>query len=118
MTTIVNVKVGNIRPKYNNLKEWCEDPDNIYIGRRGIVFVDKMRYPLNDSIWCNPYKIDKDGTRDEVINKYEVYIRNRLINNPELKEELKKLKNKNLGCWCYPEKCHGNVLMKIINELN
>jgi hypothetical protein len=21
-----------------------------------------------------------------------------------------------LGCWCYPDACHGNVLLEIINE--
>jgi hypothetical protein len=25
---------------------------------------------------------------------------------------------KNLGCWCKPEKCHGDILIKIIEELN
>lgn len=27
------------------------------------------------------------------------------------------LKDKVLGCWCYPEKCDGDILKKIINEL-
>lgn len=31
--SVVNVKVGNIRPKYSNLREWMEDPTNVYIGR-------------------------------------------------------------------------------------
>ncbi len=113
---IKNVKVANIRPKYENLQSWCEDENNVYIGRRGVVFIDNKRYPQNDSIWCNPYKIGKDGDRDEVIAKYEIYIRNKLEKEPMMKEELKKLKNKNLGCWCSPDKCHGDVLLKILNE--
>jgi hypothetical protein len=33
------------------------------------------------------------------------------------KKVLKKLKNKVLGCWCYPEKCHGDILIKILEEI-
>lgn len=45
MTTVSNVKMQFIKQKnYNNLKEWCEDPNNIYIGRKGIVFINKERY--------------------------------------------------------------------------
>ncbi len=117
-TKVKNVKVVNIRPGFKDLKEWCEHPDNVYIGRRGIVFVDKKRYPTEDSIWCNPYKIGKDGDRDEVIQKYEIYIRNRLEKEVGLKDELKRLKDKNLGCWCAPEPCHGDVLIKLIQEID
>ena len=34
-----------------------------------------------------------------------------------MREELNKLKGKNLGCWCYPEKCHGDVLIELINKI-
>jgi hypothetical protein len=43
--SVVNCKVQYIRPKYNNLKEWMNDPNNIYIGRGGVVFIDKKRFP-------------------------------------------------------------------------
>jgi hypothetical protein len=43
--SVVNVKVKHIRPEYANLKEWTSDLNNVYIGRRGIVFVNKERYP-------------------------------------------------------------------------
>ena len=115
---VVNVKVGYIRPKYNDLKEWTGDPDNVYIARRGVVFINengtKKRYPEQDSIWSNPFKIDKDGTREEVIVKYRDYIVNK-IQTKNLIGELLKLKNKNLGCWCKPESCHGDVLVDLIN---
>lgn len=112
---IVNVKVAHIRPKYDNLKEWMKDSSNVYIGRRGVVLIDKRRFPEKDSIWANPFKIG-DMTREEVIKKYEVYIRKRLEEEPELKEQLLSLKGKTLGCWCKPEACHGDVLMRLIME--
>lgn len=112
-----------IRPEYENLEKWCEDENNVYIGRKGVVFIKnektekKERFPKESSIFCNPFKVGKDGTREEVIEKYEKYIKNKIDLEPELKEKLIKMKNKNLGCWCYPEKCHGDILIDIINNL-
>ena len=113
---VVNCKVAYIRPKYKNLKEWCEDPKNAYIGRRGIVFVEGKRYPPNDSIFCNPFKVGRDGNRDEVLTKYFTHLKKNL-EDPEFVLELKKLKGKNLGCWCKPESCHGDILLEIIQNL-
>jgi hypothetical protein len=114
---VINVKVANIRPKYKNLAEWCDDPDNVYIGRRGVVFIDKVRYPPTDSIWANPFKISATKTRDQVISEYQTYIQTKLEKSPELQSKLKTLKGKNLGCWCAPQPCHGDVLKKLITEL-
>ena len=65
MASLSNVKVAYIRPKYKNLEKWCDDKNNAYIGRSGIVFITKNgkkeRYPKNDSIWANPFKVGKDG---------------------------------------------------------
>lgn len=49
--SVVNCKVQYIRPKYKNLKEWISDDNNIYIGRKGVVFIDKKRFPENSSIF-------------------------------------------------------------------
>lgn len=108
---VTNVKVEFIRPRgYSNLKEWCNDPNNIYIGRAGVVFIDGERYPKASSIWANPYKINKDGTREEVIEKYRKYITKK-IEAGEV--DLGELKGKTLGCWCLPHSCHGNVLVEL-----
>jgi hypothetical protein len=106
---IVNVKVKYIRPEYNNLKKWMEDPDNVYIGRGRVVFIDGERFPQQDSKWCNPFK------GEGCIEKFEKY----LLTFPDSDfEELKKLKGKKLGCWCKPDRCHGDVLLKYINNAN
>lgn len=116
--SLVNCKVEFIRPKYKNLEEWVNDSNNAYIGRGGVVFVNKQRFPKEASIWANPFKVgNKEGqyTREEAIRLYEVHVR-KLIQDPEKKAELMKLKGKNLGCWCAPEPCHGNILLKLIQE--
>lgn len=77
----------------------CKRDDyDVYIGR--------------GSKWGNPYKIGIDGTRSEVIEKYREYI----LNNKELLDDLHELKGKILGCWCYPKRCHGEVLIELIEQ--
>jgi Domain of unknown function (DUF4326) len=107
-TTLCNVRVKYLRPKYDNLKEWIEDENNVYIGRKGIVFVNGVRYPKENSVWHNPFK------GEGCIDRFRVYILEKL-KDKDLLTELIKLKGKNLGCWCHPEPCHGNVVMEIIS---
>jgi hypothetical protein len=61
--------------------------------------------------WGNPFSVEVHG-RDECIKKYERYIRNK----PKLLRDLKELKGKNLGCWCKPKRCHGEILLKLLKE--
>lgn len=124
--SVVNVKVKYIRPKYDNLEEWIKDKNNVYIGRKGVVFIKrgegKERFPKADSIWANPFKIDeKNGVdRDKVIELYREYITDKIKKEPELVDELLKLEGKNLGCWCVEPNskvgCHGNILVELINK--
>jgi hypothetical protein len=65
------------------------------------------------SKWGNPFVIGTDGTRALVIEKYESWIRN----NPDLLKDLHELKGKTLGCWCSPRACHGDVLVKLVEEM-
>ena len=125
---VCNVKVKFIRPKWNNLKDWCGSPSNVYIGRSGVVFVDGVRFPPKESEWANPFKIGKDGERDEVLRKFNEFMSTKLASDPAKKGRLQLLRNKNLGCWCvdaptsdYSEHalvCHGQILLKLIDEMD
>ena len=119
MAKIVNVKVSHIRPSYSDLHDWMKNPENEYIGRGGVVFItlngEKKRFPQKSSPWANPFTVKKEG-RDKCLEMYECWVRKKI--EKEGKDEIKKLKNKVLGCWCCPEKCHGDILVKIINELD
>ena len=115
---VVNCKVKYLRPRYNNLKEWVEDESNVYIGRAGVVFIEngegkKERYPKKASIFANPFKTGKDGTRAEVLRKYKEHILEKLKNGDLARAELSRLRGKTLGCWCKPEPCHGDVLVEL-----
>lgn len=91
-----------------------EDPDNVYIGRAGIVFIDGERFPKHSSVFCNPFKVGRDGSREEVVASYKRYLQIRLEKEPAFVEKIRTLKGKNLGCWCSPDLCHGNVLLEMV----
>jgi hypothetical protein len=77
-----------------------------------VVHCKKKAYDIyigRPSIWGNPFAIGRDGSREEVILKYEAYIKN----NPKLMRLVKGLQNQTLGCWCKPLSCHGDVLAKL-----
>lgn len=109
--TVVNVRVKNIRPKYANLKEWRSDPENVYIGRGRVVLIDGERYPRYDSIFANPFK------GEDAIEKYRKYLVKSFLHDHIRLEDLDELKGKNLGCWCKPEKCHGDVVIEFLEML-
>lgn len=68
-----------------------------------------------ESKWANPFIIGIHGTRDEVVAKYEIWIRGQ----KELMAALPELRGKTLGCWCHPfENCHGKVLDKLLQEVD
>ena len=77
---------------------------DVYIGRRCRGY--------EGSKWANPFKIGRQGTRAEVIAKYEKYVRGR----SDLMAALPELEGKRLGCWCSPKPCHGDILVKLIEE--
>jgi len=115
---IINVCVRNIRPKYNNLAEWIgNQEEHVYIGRKGVVFINGVRYPLYDSFWANPYKISEKISREQSIQMYKEYIEKKILDN-NLIPKLLELKGKKLGCWCKPECCHGDVLVELVKKYN
>jgi hypothetical protein len=71
-------------------------------------------YVARPSKWGNIYREGVDGTREEVIKKYEEWIRQQ----PELMAALPELKGKVLGCYCAPKACHADVLVKLVRELD
>jgi hypothetical protein len=74
--------------------------DGVYIGR--------------PSKWGHPYTITKTFGRPQAIEAYRKYLKA----HPDLVEDVKKeLKGKNLVCFCAPLPCHGDILLRIANEV-
>ena len=78
------------------------DKYDVYIGR--------------PTCFGNPFKIGKDGTREEVIEKYREYFYCKLETNPLFKGRVLELKGKTLACWCKPDACHGDVIANYLNN--
>ena len=67
------------------------------------------------SIWGNPYLLDADGDRAEVIANYRQHY---LDFKPSLLMRIgDDLEGKALACWCAPEPCHGDVLLEALEGL-
>ncbi len=81
---------------------------DVYIGRAN------SYYDLDESIFHNPFPIGNQYSRDLAILKYRLYINSQ----PNLLRELPSLKDKTLGCWCSPLKCHGDVLKELAESKN
>lgn len=75
----------------------------------------------------NPFEHGRDGTRDEVCDKYEEYFNKRLT-DPEFRDKVLSLKGKVLECWCrciphcYNKKCkslrcHCETIINYLNNL-
>jgi len=96
---------GSRRSPAATLVNVKDDDYDIYIGR--------------GSVWGNPYThlentaaLFKVGSREEAVEKYRTYI----LGHPLLLEQLPTLKGKILGCWCRPKRCHGEILIDLLEE--
>jgi len=68
------------------------------------------------SYWGNPYAMFEDGDdREEVIRKYRYDFDYEKFPHID-KLEVYKLLGKRLGCFCKPDKCHGDVLADYLNS--
>lgn len=93
------------------------------VSARPIIIVNKHHgksgeYIGRGSPLGNPFVIGKDGTREQVIAKYKVWLQEQIDkDNPVVLDELNRLGNKaidekglTLQCFCYPKPCHGGVI--------
>jgi len=99
--------IGEIRV-VNKYKE----PDHQYIGR--------------GSVLGNKFKVgtQQGWDRDHVIGLYRDWLRHQvnLVKNPVVLTELRRLyrlalvQDVNLGCFCSPQACHGDVIKEFLDE--
>ncbi len=114
--SVVNCKVAYIRPQHNNLREWMADPNNIYVGRANVVFIDRARYPPAASPFANPFTVKEHG-REGALIRYDDWLKRKLAAEPDLEHVLLGYYGKTLGCWCAPEPCHAHILLDAINKI-
>jgi hypothetical protein len=98
------IRLSNIKLDIEDMSD-VEGKD-VYIGRRN------SYYRLNESDWHNPIKLKSEADRDLVFDQFREYIEAR----PDLIARLPELVGKNLWCWCTPKKCHGEVLVELLEK--
>jgi len=89
---------SSVTPRVLNIK--TASPEQ----KRGAVYIGRP------SKWGNPFRLGYDGNRDEVIAKFEDYAKANLM------PYIHQLRGKNLLCFCHPQKCHGDVLVRLSNQ--
>ena len=104
MTTVVNIR---------------KEAYDVYIGRVG---------KGQDGYIGNPFIVgvtymDEDGfkvkmNREDCIKNYEIYFKYRIERDSKFKQRILQLKDKRLGCFCKPLRCHGDVIAEYLNNLS
>jgi hypothetical protein len=61
----------------------------------------------------NPFVLDQDGDRDFVCDCYE---QDYLPKKKSILKDSEKLRGKVLMCHCYPQRCHGEALVKLAHS--
>ena len=82
----------------------AKDPSHYYIGR------DHQN--IKGSMFQNPFSLN-DFDRKTAVAKYREHI----LSTPELLDKVvPELRHKILGCFCWPEQCHSEVLIDILER--
>lgn len=96
MMSLVNSQISVIILTILNRNKHIIPSDAIFIGR--------------GSKWGNPFKIGVDGNRFEVITKYEQWLKTQ----QHLIDSIEELRDVDLVCFCKPQSCHGDILIKVL----
>jgi len=86
-------------------QKWL-DERYVYIGRANAA------YRLPASKWSNPFIIDEQHSREQVIKQYH----KRLLASPDLMAALPELDGKILVGFDRPDTCHGDVLVHVLTN--
>ena len=99
---------------------------NIHRGQEYDVYIGR---PRSGEPWGygNPFIVGVHGARGECVEMFEKWIKEgdpqgSVLATEERRkwiiEHLGALRGKRLGCFCYPNKCHGNLLAQWANNIS
>ena len=81
----------------------------VYMGR------PMKKFNLQGSKLANPFPLNKEGSnRDEVIDKYRVWLWEQIRDGKIIVQDLLDLDGKDLVCFCSPKRCHCDVILAAI----
>ncbi|BFL66296.1 DUF4326 domain-containing protein [Roseomonas mucosa] len=91
-----------MRSTVHNLRHEAMRPGDMRIDRR--------------TEFGNEFVLGRDGTRPEVIAKFEIAERARLadpVSGAAKRAKVRAMHGRRLFCWCQPLACHGDVYVKL-----
>lgn len=101
MTEIVNVR-----------NTGCEE----YIGRGNGGEAHMNNTPVGERGWIgNPYTT-AEYPREMAIELFRRDFEDRTQNDSEFRQAVEGLRGNNLGCYCRPQPCHGDVILAYLGE--
>lgn len=96
-TTLINISNSDI------------DEMDVYIGE------EHRSYNLDPSPLRNPFEKSELG-RDEAVKHYKMYLYRRYLEEEPFREYLHNIEGMTIGCLCYPKRCHGEVIVDLLNK--
>ena len=69
------------------------------------------------SLYGNPFAIGPDGTRKQVLQKFQQYFDDRMARDTAYRKAVLDLKGKRLGCFCKPRACHGDIYVAYLEPV-
>lgn len=92
-----------------NMRNYPTDKVDVYVGDR----TDSTSFEMSQ--FRNPFDKAEKG-RDGAVIHYMVYFYRRYLSEDEFRKSVHGLQGETLGCWCYPRRCHGEVIADLLNK--
>ena len=91
------------------------------VNASSVVYIGRAFAGWKGSVLGNPFQIGKDGSREEVIQMYRRWLWFRMQEQGQVQKEILRLaamyargESIKLGCWCFPQACHGEIVARAI----
>lgn len=94
-----------------NVSNSPENEMDVYIGE------ENQSLGLEESLFKNPFNKSQKG-RDEAVKHFKLYFYRRYLTDEQYRKKLHQIEGKTLGCLCYPRRCHGEIIVDLLNKHN
>lgn len=93
------------------------NPQRIQLSRKkGWRKPDNTVVVSRPSRWGNPWKVGRDGSAVQCIERYRRFVNGNIWSFPNKEVIQFNLRGKNLACWCkIGDPCHADILLEIAN---
>lgn len=71
------------------------------------------------SVWGNPFNLENpkdEKARLAVIEQYREWFLAKIESDASFRDSLESLRGRDLGCWCAPRACHGDVILEWLEQ--